>query len=425
MDWEMKKYPMYCGGVKQQYSKSAVVGNLVFCSGMDGTNPETGKVSSDDVAEQMVVALDKVKDSLEEAGGTMDNIIETVIFLKDVKDYQRMREAELAYYQKHAPCLVDEPPASRVIQPHSLLRLGALVEIEAIGVISKDEPGWEMKKYPMYYGGVKQRYSKSAVVGNLVFCSGMDGTSLETGEVFSDDVAEQMVVALDKVKDALREAGGTMDNIVETIMFLKDVKDYQRMRQAELAYYQKHATLLVDEPPASTFIRSVSLAKPGCLVEIQLRAVVSKEEPGWKMRKYPMYYRGVKLAYPYVPRGSPAFSKSAVVGNLIMCSGTTARTPETREIFTQDVAEQTSVALSKIKDMLEEAGSSMDNIVRTFILLKDIKDYPRMREAELDYYQKYAPRLIDEPPASTVVQPYSLASPNYLIEIPVIGVLSR
>ena len=78
MDWETKKYPLYYGSLKQRYSKSVVVGNLIFCSGMDGTNPETGEVTSDDVAEQTVVALDKVKDALREAGGTMDNIIETV-----------------------------------------------------------------------------------------------------------------------------------------------------------------------------------------------------------------------------------------------------------------------------------------------------------------------------------------------------------
>jgi len=45
--------------------------------------------------------------------------------------------------------------------------------------------GWELKKYPMYYGGVKQTYpnikpgmsflSKSAIVGNIIFLSGLDG----------------------------------------------------------------------------------------------------------------------------------------------------------------------------------------------------------------------------------------------------------
>ena len=425
MNWEMKKYPMYYGAVKQRYSRSAVVGNLIFCSSMDGATSDTGKIPSDDVAEQTVVALDKVKGSMEEAGGAMHNVVQTVIFLKDFKDYERMREAELKYYEKYAPLLVDEPPASRVIQPRSLVRPESLIEIEATGVISRDKPGWEVKKYPMYYGGVKQRYSRSAVVGNLIFCSSVDGAASDTGKVPSDDVTEQMVVALDKVKGSLREAGATMDNIIDTVMSLKDLKDYQRMRQAELNYYFKHATLLVDEPPTSTFIQQASLAKPDCLVGVDVTAVVSKEEPGWKMRKYHLFSRGAKVLYPYQPAGRPHLCKSVVVGNLLIGSGTVARTPETGEIFTHDVGEQTLVILDQIKDMLEEAGSSMDNLVKTFILLKDIKDYPRMREAELDYYQKHAPRLVEEPPVSTVIQPYGLASPDYLMEIPVISVISR
>ena len=55
----------------------------------------------------------------------------------------------------------------------------------------------EIKKYPMYYAGVKQPYSKSVVAGNLVYCAGMDGAILASGKASSDDVAKQTVVALE------------------------------------------------------------------------------------------------------------------------------------------------------------------------------------------------------------------------------------
>jgi enamine deaminase RidA (YjgF/YER057c/UK114 family) len=48
-----------------------------------------------------------------------------------------------------------------------------------------------------------------------------------------------------------------------------------------------------------------------------------------------------------------------------------------------------------------------------------------MRKKELEYYQKYAPRLVEEPPASTFMQPASLARPEFLVEIDVIAVLKR
>ena len=44
-----------------------------------------------------------------------------------------------------------------------------------------------------------------------------------------------------------------------------------------------------------------------------------------------------------------------------------------------------------------------------------------MHQIEKEYWQKYAPRLLEEPPASTLIQPLSLIMPNVLIEIDVIA----
>jgi enamine deaminase RidA (YjgF/YER057c/UK114 family) len=48
-----------------------------------------------------------------------------------------------------------------------------------------------------------------------------------------------------------------------------------------------------------------------------------------------------------------------------------------------------------------------------------------MREVELKYYQRYAPLLVENPPASTFIQPASLPNPDYLFEMEVVGVISR
>jgi 2-iminobutanoate/2-iminopropanoate deaminase len=128
------------------------------------------------------------------------------------------------------------------------------------------------KTYPLFYAGEKQKFSRSVVVGDLVFLSGMSGRTMETGYVASDDVKEQMIVALDKVRAALEEAGSSMEHIVKTVIYLKDVKDYEVMRATEYEYYQKHAPGLVEEPPASTFMQPASLSMANMLVEIDVVA---------------------------------------------------------------------------------------------------------------------------------------------------------
>jgi 2-iminobutanoate/2-iminopropanoate deaminase len=128
------------------------------------------------------------------------------------------------------------------------------------------------KTYPLVYGGQKQKFARSVVVGDLVFLSGMSGRTMETGDVSSDDVREQLLVALDKVRAALDEAGSSMDHIVKTTIYLKDVKNYQLMRDTEWEYWQKYAPGLIEEPPASTFVMPASLARPSMLVEIDVIA---------------------------------------------------------------------------------------------------------------------------------------------------------
>ena len=132
-----KTYPLVYGGVKQKFARSVVVGDLIFLSGSSGRTMETGEVSSDKMEEQMIVALDKIKGALEEAGSSLENIVKTTIMLRNLEDYEKMRATEQEYYKKHAPLLVNEPPASTVFYPSSLARPEFLIEIEVVGVLSR------------------------------------------------------------------------------------------------------------------------------------------------------------------------------------------------------------------------------------------------------------------------------------------------
>lgn len=139
---------------------------------------------------------------------------------------------------------------------------------------------------------------------------------------------------------------------------------------------------------------------------------------------YPEYWGGKKLAYPNVPPESPKFARSVVAGNLVFISGCQGQNDETIQLETDVFEEQMIIALDKVRHAMEEVGSSMNNVIKTLILLKNLEDYPRMRKTELEYYQKYAPLLVEDPPASTFMQ-VNLAKPGFLVEIDVVGVVSR
>ena len=130
------------------------------------------------------------------------------------------------------------------------------------------------KVYPLFYAGKKQKFARSVVSGGFIFLSGSSGRTMETGEVSSSDVAGQTRVALDKIRLALVQAGSSLEHIVKMTIYLREMSDYQAMRDAEFAYYQKHCPSLAEDPPASTVVQVVSLSKPNMLVEFDAIAAL-------------------------------------------------------------------------------------------------------------------------------------------------------
>jgi len=123
------------------------------------------------------------------------------------------------------------------------------------------------KTYPLIYAGKKQQFARSVVVGDLVFLSGSSGRTMETGDVSSDKLVDQMIVALDKIRAALKEVGTSMENMVKTTIYLKHLEDYGLMRQTEREYWQRYAPMLLEEPPASTFMQPAS-PSPTCWLRL-------------------------------------------------------------------------------------------------------------------------------------------------------------
>jgi 2-iminobutanoate/2-iminopropanoate deaminase len=132
----------------------------------------------------------------------------------------------------------------------------------------------EKKVYPLFYAGKKQKFARSVVSKGFIFLSGSSGRTIETGEVSSDDVAEQTRVALDKIRLALEEVGSSLPHIVKMTIYLREMSDYQAMRDAEFAYYQNYCPSLAEDPPASTVVQVVSLSKSNMLVEFDATAVL-------------------------------------------------------------------------------------------------------------------------------------------------------
>lgn len=117
--------------------------------------------------------------------------------------------------------------------------------------------------------------------------------------------------------------------------------------------------------------------------------------------------RKVESTSPY--EAIVGFSRAVRVGNQVFVSGTVGREPDAN-VLAEGVYEQTRRAIANIAAALEQAGASLDDVVRTRIYLVDIhtqEDASRAHREALGHIR----------PASTLVEVSRLASAEMLVEI--------
>lgn len=91
------------------------------------------------------------------------------------------------------------------------------------------------------------------------------------------------------------------------------------------------------------------------------------------------------------------YSQAVKTNGMVFCSGQIPIDPATGEFVSNDVAEQTEQVLKNLSAVLESAGTSLNNVVKTTVFLADMNDFGAMNEV----YGKY---FSDNKPARATVQ---------------------
>jgi 2-iminobutanoate/2-iminopropanoate deaminase len=107
------------------------------------------------------------------------------------------------------------------------------------------------------------------------------------------------------------------------------------------------------------------------------------------------------------PEKMQMFSGAVSYGNLLFIAGKGAHVPG-------DITVHTNIVLDELKKELENAGSSMDKVLKVSVFLNDLKDYDEMNKV-------YKGRFGDNPPVRTTVAPAGGIPGNSLVEMDVIA----
>lgn len=108
-------------------------------------------------------------------------------------------------------------------------------------------------------------YSQGVKAGSLVITSGQLPLDPETG-TFPEGIEAQTRQSLQNCKQVLKAAGATLENVIKTTVFLKDMNDFGAMNQV-------YATFFTADCPARSAVEVARLPKDA-LVEIECLAMI-------------------------------------------------------------------------------------------------------------------------------------------------------
>jgi 2-iminobutanoate/2-iminopropanoate deaminase len=108
------------------YSIAVRIGDFVYTSGQIGLDPQTGTMVLGGIEAETRQVLANLKAVVEAAGLTLEDVVKTTVFLKDMGDFAAMNAIYAEFFKEN-------PPARSAVQVAALPK-GALIEIEAVAI---------------------------------------------------------------------------------------------------------------------------------------------------------------------------------------------------------------------------------------------------------------------------------------------------
>ncbi len=108
------------------YSQAIIVGGFIYTAGQGGMDPKTGEIVAGGIEAETRQVLTNIKNILEAAGSSLDLVVKTTVYLRDMQDFTAMNGVYATFFPTN-------PPARTTVQAAALPR-GIAVEIDTVAI---------------------------------------------------------------------------------------------------------------------------------------------------------------------------------------------------------------------------------------------------------------------------------------------------
>jgi enamine deaminase RidA (YjgF/YER057c/UK114 family) len=369
------------------YSRAVRVGDTVLQSGTTAIDRQGNVRGVGDVAQQVETIMTIAEASMSKAGGGFADVVRSRIYVTDMALGGRAALTLARHFR-------DARPAATLVQVDALARPEQLVEIELDAVDGAGRAGRRISSGRAIED--EYAYSRALRVGDRVLISGTTALNPSGDVEARGDLHGQTRRVMDTIFHALEQAGGAREDLVYTKTFLTTL-------DGAADYTRAWLEALGDMRPVSTLLVVPALLRPEMLIEVEAEAVIGASRTRREI------YTQQRREHP---RG---YARAVVAGDWIHVSGCTSLSAAGEPQAVGDWAAQSDLANGVIRWTLEQAGASLDDVVRrrTFTV----------REATVNRAHGQGPAwYAGSCPSSLGCRIAGLARPELLVEIEVTAV---
>jgi enamine deaminase RidA (YjgF/YER057c/UK114 family) len=258
-------------------------------------------------------------------------------------------------------------------------------------IINPGMPGFD--RYTFSPGVARQ--------GKLFFVSGQTGTN-DYGQVVSDDFCDQTYAALEKIRLILESGGASFADVVKSVDYISTDTGYRDTARVRREVWGR-------DYPAATGVIITQMLRKIPKIEVDCTAIIP-ETPADTFARH--------IVGTHLPRYQEWTFAPGVIrkGNILCIAGQTATDADGNLVAPDDIVAQTRQALSNIQRIVEAAGGSIDDVVKTTDFVTTTQRYKDTAEVRRAFWKNGFP-------AATGIVVEQLRPVQALIEVSAIAVL--